>query len=76
MLGGLQGSQNRGRECLESAGEDVRPPSVPEEGARGAQRSQSGGGRAVMVAKSEPRGAKRAPKRARSDAQGRQEAGK
>ena len=76
MLGGLQGSQNRGRECLESAGEDVRPPSAPEEGARGAQRSQNGGGRAVMVAKSEPRDAKRAPKRARSDAQGHEEAAK
>ncbi len=76
MLGGLQGSQNRGRECLESAGEDVRAPSAPEEGARGAQRSQNGDGRAVMVAKSEPRGAKRAPKRARSDAQGHQEAAK
>ena len=76
MLGGLQGCQNRGREGLGSAGEDVKLPSAPEEGARAAQRSQSGGGRAVMVAKSEPRGAKRAPKRARSDAQGHEEAAK
>ena len=54
MLGGLQGSENRGRECLESAGEDVSPPSGPKEGARGAQGTQSGGVRAAMVAKSEP----------------------
>ena len=54
MLEGLQGSQNRCRECLESAGEDVSPPSGPKEGARGAQGTQSGGVRAVMVAKNEP----------------------
>ena len=54
MLEGLQASQNRCRECLESAGEDVSPPSGPKEGARGAQGTQSGGVRAVMVAKNEP----------------------
>ena len=54
MLEGLQGSQNRCRECLESAGEDVSPPSGPKEGARGAQGTQSGGVREVMVAKNEP----------------------
>ena len=54
MLEGLQGSRNRCRECLESAGEDVSPPSGPKEGDRGAQGTQSGGVRAVMVAKSEP----------------------
>ena len=53
MLEGLQRSQNRCRECLESAGEDVSPPSGPKERARGAQGTQSGGVRAVMVAKSE-----------------------
>ena len=54
MLEGLQGSQNRCRECLESAGEDVSPPSGPKEAARGGQRTQSRGVRAVMVGTNEP----------------------
>ena len=53
-FGGLQGSQNRFEERLESAGEAVSPPSGPKEGPSGAQGAQSGGVGALKVATREP----------------------